>query len=84
MINLLSTILYLLLGFAAGYFIQKDKLTETTQAIKRKIDVKASPVGVVRRPTAQDLLKRTDPLEIKKEEGVQEMRKTLENIKELK
>lgn len=84
----LSTFITLLifygLGFFAGLLAQKNKLEQTISDVKRKIDVKTSPVGVVYRPTAEQLAKRTDPFEKKIEEGKDAMRETLRNIKELK
>jgi len=83
-LTLVSNLIYLLLGFVAGYFVQKDRLQQTISDTVKKIDIKMSPVGIVRRPTAQELYKRTNPLQKKIEEGNKEMAKTLENIKELK
>ena len=83
MVILTSALLFYIIGFIAGYFTQKDKLKDTISQVQHKVSVYKSPIGVVMRPTQEDLLKRNDPLEKKIEEGKEAMRDTLKNIKEL-
>jgi len=72
-----------LVSFLIGYFIGREQPTrqEVIKSIKKKLDV--SSVGVVMNPTQQDILKRTDPMTKRIEEGKDAMRKTLKNIQEL-
>jgi len=69
-----------LVSFLIGYFIGREQPTrqEVIKSIKKKLDI--SPVGVVMNPTQQDILKRTDPMTKRIEEGKDEMRKVLQNI----
>jgi hypothetical protein len=81
------TFLITIISFLLGYFIGHNNnkgAREITQELKRKIDYKTSPVGVVKRPTQIDILKRTDPFTKKIEEGNKAMSETLAGIKELK
>jgi hypothetical protein len=79
--DLLSNITYLLLGFLAGYFIQKDKIEDSVSSVKDIINQKwGGPVGVVKRPTAKQLFEKTDPLSIKLKEGKDAMEETLKDI----
>jgi hypothetical protein len=80
MLNLLTGLIYFTLGFLAGYFIQKDKISESVSSTIKTIDRKFSPVGVVKRPTAKQLFEKTDPLSIKLKEGKDAMEETLKDI----
>lgn len=84
-----STILnymeYLLIGtvfFITGYvFGQKTRLDPEVKKIVDSV-LKPSPVGIVKRPTQDQILKRTDPTMKRIEEGKDAMRETLKHIKD--
>ncbi len=74
-----------LVSLLVGYFIGRYTPTHTQvfdqiKAVSKKLD--RSPVGVVYNPTQADILKRTDPKEIRLEEEKEAMRETLKNIVE--
>ena len=74
-----------ILSFLIGYFLGKQNyqsVGEIAKDIKKKID--NTPVGVVRRPTQEQLLKRKDPLYKTIDEGNKAMKETLDNIQGLK
>lgn len=71
-------------GFMAGYFSQKPRIEEAVKKVMERIKQQDVPVGALKRPTAQELYKKTDPYEKKIAEGKQAMAETLANIKELK
>ena len=74
---------YLLIGtvfFIVGYvWGQKTRIDPEVKKIVENI-LKPSLVGAVKRPTQEQILKRTDPLTKKIEEGNQAMRETLKHI----
>lgn len=84
MTTLVSFLIFYAVGFIAGYLARKEPIADTLHKTKQKIDNYMSPVGVVKRPTQLDILKKTDPHIKKIEEGKEAMRQTLENIQELK
>ena len=83
MTTLVSLLIFYIIGFIAGYLARKDTIPDIYNKTKQKIDNYTSPVGVVKRPTQLDILKKTDPHIKKIEEGKEAMRRTLENIQEL-
>jgi hypothetical protein len=70
------TLLSLAIGFIAGYIVKSGKsLKEINNEVKRKLD--DSPVGVVYRPTQQQILENENPV-IK--EGKQAFKKLLDTL----
>jgi hypothetical protein len=85
--SFLPLLIFYTIGFLSGYAVNREKvhdlLEETKKHVKR-FDRSDIPVGVIRRPTASELLAKTDPHEKKLEEGKEAMRETLESIKDLR
>ena len=81
----LAGFLITIISFLLGYFLGKrdyQSVGEIAKDIKKKID--NTPVGVVRRPTQEQLLKRKDPLYKTIDEGNKAMKQTLDKIPELR
>lgn len=87
MTNLVWALIFYTVGWLSGYFVQKEKIQDIIEETRKHIEKLHKddlPVGALKRPTAQELYKKTDPYEKKIAEGKQAMAETLANIKELK
>ena len=69
MIQLLSSILFLIIGFALGYFTDRSKTEEVRRDIKLKINRMnpANRPGAVRAPTAEHLREKGGIIEATKD-----------------
>lgn len=82
--NCIALFIFYTVGFYAGKHIHRDPVKEIIEETKKHIDRINSPkVGVIRRPTAEQLLKKTDPFEKRIQEGKDAMSETLSKIKDL-
>jgi len=82
--SFLPLLIFYGIGFYAGKHSHSDPISEIVKETKKHIERIESPkVGVIRRPTAEQLAKRTDPYEKKLKEGADAMSETLSKIKEL-
>lgn len=84
LVNFITMFAFYCVGFMAGYFSQKPRIEEAVKKAIDKIKQQDVKVGVLHRPTASELYKKTDPYERKLKEGADAMSDTLKNIKELK
>lgn len=73
---LLTATVFFVIGYVWG---QKTRIDPEVKKIVENI-LKPSAVGAVKRPTQEQILKRTDPFTKKIEEGNQAMRETLQHI----